>query len=157
MTLEAYEITQEHKDNFIELLYAGLRPNDAAHEIGTTGTKFKYFKNPKSIYYDAEFAARWHEAITSDEHRRAFEDNIRDQLTERAKTSDAILTKMALVHLPEYEPLRHQNFKHDVNVNLIARYLPQDVLEAAIEAAEQDRDLKRGEMKLLPAPTEETA
>jgi hypothetical protein len=157
--LQATEITDDHKDAFIELIYAGHRANTAAKEVGTTGSKMRSFRNPKSVHYDEWFAHQWEEAERSEEHRRNFEEGLRDQIAERAQTSDAILKMQALAYLPEYENQKHTNFRTEVNVNVLGRYLPHappELLDQMIEAEEKARDLERGEIRLLP-PAEEEA
>lgn len=140
--LHAYEITPEMKDEFISLIYEGHRPNTAAKQIGTTGTVFRRLKNKRGAHYDPDFAQRWHTAETSDEHRQNRADRLRDQIDERSETSDNVLIKRAMAELPEWEPLRHQNFHHDYDIKVLARALPgltEEELNRAIEAKEAEQ------------------
>jgi hypothetical protein len=158
MSLRAYELTDDHKIEFLELIYAGHRADTAAREVGTTGTQFKKLKNPSSQYYDEYFAEKWAEAEASEEHHRNREGSLRDLVDERSQTSDAILKARMQAELPEYRHLRDHNVRHEISGVLAHKVLPhvsKEALDAAIEAAEAERALERGEIKLLP-PVEET-
>jgi hypothetical protein len=157
MTKQPYEITAEDKAEFLGLIRAGHKANTAAKELGTTGTQFRHLKSKQSQYYDADFARAWREAEASDEHHRNRQEALRAQIDERSLTSDAILVKRALIELPEWEPLRHQNFRHDIDINLVAQILPSiplEVIEQAIEAEEAKLGAKP--IHLLPPAKEDT-
>ncbi len=152
-SLHAYQITPEHKAEFLELLYAGLKPNQAAERIGTTGTVFRRLRSPHSQSYDPDFSTDWELAERSEEHRRNREDHLRAMIDERSEVSDAMLKLRALAELPEYEVLRQQNIRHDISVELAMKLLPtipQEALNAAI--AEEERRIQEAQpaVRLLP-------
>lgn len=154
--LHAYELTPEMKAEFLELIYAGHKANTAAAEIGTTGTQFRKLKNPVSRYFDADFVAAWAEAEASDQHRVSREEDLRALVDERSRKSDTVLIKRALAELPEWEPLRHQNFHHDVNVKIAAlQYVEDAALAQAIERAEAAEMGAPAKLRMLPKPEEE--
>ena len=135
--LYAYELTAEHKHEFINLIYEGHRADSAAHAIGSTGTQFKRLQNPRAQYYDADFAQAVRAALDSAEHKRNQDERIRDLADQRAETSDRILEKRMFT-LPEYENQRHQNF---VNIQFVIQRSidpdpPQHIIEKLIEAHE---------------------
>ncbi len=151
MPLFAYEITDEMKAEFLELIYGGHKANTAAEELGTTGTQMRKFRSRKSRSYDPEFAAKWLEAEESDEHRINSQESLRALVHERSHKSDSVLIKRAMAELPEWEPLRHQNFHHDHAVRLeLIQYLSPEELENAIARAEQAK-MGKPELKLLEA------
>ncbi len=158
MPLHAYEITPEMKAQFLELIYAGHKANTAAEEIGTTGTRMRYFRSRKSQYYDEEFADAWVEAETSEEHRVNREEELRALVDERSRKSDTVLIKRALVELPEWEPLRHQNFHHDIDVKILSRHLTgltEEELERVIAAKEAEEGITPPRLRALPKPAED--
>lgn len=154
--LYAYELTQDNKATFIELIRAGHKPDAAAKEIGSTGTQFRRLRNPDGEHYDPDHAAQFHQAINSEEHHAAFLERIRSAVWNRAEAgSDRMLEKLSLIYDPDWEPLRNPNL--NVNVNMVARVLPyisDDVLAAAIEAAERDQ-VEPPQLRSLPKPAEE--
>ncbi len=151
MPLFAYEITDDMKAEFLELIYAGHKANTAAAEIGTTGTRMKYFKRRGGQWYDPTFAKAWDEAEESDEHRVNRQDALRARVDERSMESDSVLIKRAMAELPEWATLRHQNFHHtNVKVELV-KYLSPEALEEAIAAMEAAEHGNQQPLRLLEA------
>ncbi len=137
MPLFAYEITEDMKAEFLELIYGGHKANTAAELLGTTGTQMRKFRSRNSRSYDPQFAQAWLDAEASDEHRVNREEELRALVHERSTKSDSVLIKRAMAELPEWEPLRHQNFHHDHAVRLeLIQYLSPEELENAIARAE---------------------
>ncbi len=157
MPLFAYEITDDMKAEFLQLILCGHKANTAATEIGTTGTRMRYFRSRNSRYYDPTFAKAWTDAEESDEHRLNRQEELRALVDERSTKSDSVLIKRAMAELPEWEPLRHQNFHHDHAVKLeLIQYLSPEALEEAIAAAEAAK-MGQQPLRLLEAGNDEPA
>lgn len=45
------------RDEFLALLMAGMRPQEAAHAMGKTANYFRQLRNPLDSKYDKQFAA----------------------------------------------------------------------------------------------------
>ena len=82
--LKAYELTQDMKDEFIDLIRQGERRDTAAHTIGSTGSQFRKLSSPDSPHYDPVFTKRYKQALDSDEHRTNFLDQLRDAAQKKA-------------------------------------------------------------------------
>lgn len=149
--LFAYELTVEHKAEFLRLIYEGYRADDAAKEVGTSATQFRRLRNPTGEHHDPDFTKAYKEAATSDENRQNFLERIREAVWKAASGGNArLLEKLSLIYDPDWEPLKHQNFH--MNVELVARVLPYlsaEELERAIAAAEAE-SLPKAELKMLP-------
>ena len=130
----------ELKQRFLELIRQGLKPNRAARELDSTGTQFRRLLNPDGAHHDPAFTEAYHAALRSDEHNRNLVEQLRDMQWDRAAAGDTrMIEKLSLIHDPDWEPLRHTNFR--VDVNLIARMLPglsDEELARVIEQAEHE-------------------
>jgi hypothetical protein len=150
--IEASDITQEHKDDFIRLIYEGLNPAQAAEAVGSTGTQFRRLRNPAGEHYDEAHAAAFKLAITSEGHEVARLERIRDLVWKRAEGGDSrMIEKLALIYDPDWRELRHQNL--NVNVGIIARMLPHistAELERALAEMEDDHPVLEAP-RALPA------
>jgi hypothetical protein len=153
--IAARDLSQEDKDTYLRLIYEGLNPAQAAHELGSTGTQFRSLRNPLGEHYDEAFARAYTAAITSEAHELARLEHLRDLVWARAEAGDSrMLEKLALVYDPDWATLRHQNL--NVNVQMVARMLPHistAELERALAEleAEKDDDVLEGVVRELPA------
>jgi hypothetical protein len=147
----AHEITAEEREEFLSLIYEGFRPDQAAKELGSTGTQFRKFASARSQYHDPEFAEKLREALASDEHQRAYLERIRDARANLVDQGNVrMIEKESYAHDPLWATLRHQNL--NVNVDILARTLPGlslDELERIREALEKE---KEPETIDVPAP-----
>lgn len=98
-------IAEEQQREFLTLIREGwLRPR-AAREVGSTGTKFRGLAKR-----DPEFKKAYDEAVEIGEP--AWHENLREEYRRRAfLNSDKLLHNLALITLPEFEPLQTTNFK----------------------------------------------
>jgi hypothetical protein len=152
----AFEITEEEKAEYLELIRLGFKPAAAARELDSTGTQFRKFRSPKGQWYDKDFAQGFEAAINSDEHRINRQEVLRDRIDERSEVSDRILEKQAMTELPEWESLRHTNLRIDGELKILAKVAPHftdEELERAIEKARRE-ELERPDLKALPPPAE---
>lgn len=137
----AFEISDEDKADFLDLLAQGMKPPQAAKEIDSTGTQFKRFRQPKSIYYDRKFAAAWEKIVNSPEHRRGLEERVRDMVWESAEEGNISMRwKLALTYLPEFEWAKHQNLNVNMQMQVLTRALPaltMDELERVAAALDE--------------------
>ena len=152
--IEASDISQEMKDDFIRLIQEGLNPAQAAQELGTTGTQFRRLRNAGGEHYDPEHERRFKQAITSEAHESSRLERIRDLVWQKAENGDSkMIEKLALIYDPDWRELRHQNL--NINVGIIARMLPHistSELERAL-AEMESRDVIEAPRQ-LPAPAE---
>ena len=158
--IQAGDIDQAMKDDFIRLVYEGHNPAEAARKLGSTGTQFRRLRNPHGEHYDPEFTAAFSQAITSEAHDLARLEAIRDLVWERANAGDVrMIEKLALIYDPDWATLRHQNL--NVNVDMVARMLPYfstAELERALALEEAAKEgVIEGELRALPSPEEEDA
>lgn len=153
--LFAYEITAEHKAEFIALIRDGYKPDVAAEALGSSGTQFRRHWSGKSPeHYDPEFAAEYHEALNSQEHHENLTKRIDDLVWKHAETNAQMALKLALVYHPDFEPLRHTNFNVNVRVDMIQRllpYFPREMIEQAL-AAEEAEVGSGADLLMLPKP-----
>lgn len=121
----AYEIDADEKEEFLEYLRQGMRPNQAARECDSTGTQFRRCRSPKSQYYDAEFAEAVDEILSSAAHRRDLEERVRDMIWDSAEEGNVTMRwKLALTYLPEFEWAKHQNLNVNMQMQVLTRALP---------------------------------
>lgn len=146
----AFEISAEDKAMFLDLIYEGMNPAQAAKEIDSTGTQMRRLRNPVSTHYDKAFDNAFRAAITSEEHEQRRIERIRDLVWDRAEHGDTkMIEKLALIYDPDWQTLRHQNL--NVNVQMVARMLPH------ISTAELERalaELDREDVVEIPAATQ---
>ena len=137
----AGELTAEDKADFIQAIYEGQNRQQAAEQLGSSGTQFRRLCNPSSVHHDAAFAEAYTQAITSDTHEQGRLEEIRDLVWKRARDGDTrMIEKLALIYDPDWSTLRHQNF--NVNVQMVARMLPHistAELERALAEIEQEK------------------
>jgi hypothetical protein len=143
----------EAKDRYVELIYEGWKHWRAAEELGATSNQFsKLWRSPRSQWYDAHFAEQVSLALRSEEHRRNSQDMLRERLDRKADSDGRLLEKQAYLELPEWEPLRHQNFQHNVRIEALAAIVPT----ASTQELERLRELlveaqqSRTELHALP-------
>jgi len=121
----AFEIDDDLKQEFLELLRQGMKPNRAATELNSTGTQFRRLRREGGAHYDAEFDAAWTEVETSAEHRRELEERVRDMVWDSAEDGNVTMRwKLALTYLPEFEWAKHQNLNINMQAQVIMRALP---------------------------------
>lgn len=139
--IEASDITQEMKDDYVRLILEGLNPAQAAEALGSTGTQFRRLRNPNGAHYDEAHATAFKTAITSEAHETARLERIRDLVWQKAESGDSkMIEKLALIYDPDWRELRHQNL--NVNVSMVARMLPHistAELERALAEIEQEK------------------
>ncbi len=141
----AGDITDQDKDDFLELVYDGHNRKTAAEQLGFTGSMFRKLSNPVSEHYDPVFAQHYDRAIESEQHAKGELEMIRDfQWTQMQKGDSQMIQKMSLVKDPVWAPLRHQNL--NLNVNMLARLVP----ELPTEQIEQARDALMEKKGLKP-------
>lgn len=114
------DITAEMKDDFIGLILDGLKPDQAAEQLGSTGTQFRRHRSPGSVFYDEAFAQRYADAIISDEHSTAFLERLRSKVAKLAldEGNVRLLEKLSLIYDPAWAGLRNPNLNVNVNVLL---------------------------------------
>jgi hypothetical protein len=148
----ADELTAQDRADFIQAILEGQNRQQAAEQLGSTGTQFRRLCNPESVHYDATFATDYQAAITSEAHEQGRLEEIRDLVWERARKGDSkMIEKLALIYDPDWATLRHQNF--NVNVQMVARMLPHistAELERALAELEQE-NVVEGTVVELPA------
>jgi hypothetical protein len=142
----ADEITAEMKDEYVGLILDGMKPDEAAKQLGSTGTQFRKHRSEASIYYDADFAERFSTAIVSDEHSTAFLERIRGKIAELALEDGNVrlLEKLSMIYDPAWEGLRNPNLNVNVNV-LLQQAVPsltkpelERLREAVLEAKKRE-------------------
>lgn len=149
----AADITEELKDDYIDLILNGYKPDVAATRLGSTGTQFRKCRSSNSQWYDEEFALRYADAIVSDEHATAFLERIRGKVAELALEDGNVrlLEKLSMIYDPAWEPLRNPNLNVNVNVLLeqAAPGLTRPELERLREAlleAQKAKELESGDV-----------
>lgn len=145
----AHELDAEDRETFLEYLRQGMRPNQAAKELDSTGTQFRRLRSEKSVYYDAEFAEACDLILDSADHRRALEDRVRDMVWDSAEEGNTTMQwKLALTYLPEFEWAKHAN----LNVNMQMQVLTQALPALSMEELERvQAALASGEKPALTA------
>ncbi len=149
----AADITDEMKDDYIELILNGYKPDVAASQLGSTGHQFRKHRREASQWYDPEFAQRFADAIVSDEHATAFLERIRGKIAHLAleEGNVRLLEKLSMVYDPAWESLRNPNFNVNVNVLLeqaapgLTRAELERLREALLEAQKQ-KELESGDV-----------
>lgn len=149
----AKDITEEMKAEFIDLILDGLKPDQAAEQLGSTGTQFRRHRSPGSQHYDEAFANRYADAIISDEHSTAFLERLRGKIATLALDDGNVrlLEKLSMIYDPAWEGLRNPNLNVNVNV-LLAQAAPAlstaelERLREALLEAKKMRELETGEV-----------
>lgn len=153
--LTASDITAAEKAQFLQLVRQGHNRQEAAKVIGYKARPWRAVCSPASPFYDEDFANAYADAIGSPEAKLYFLERLREETVRRALTdSDSLLTKLMLVHDPEWAPLRQK----DVNVNIHAyiqqhfKDLPTDLLEQLLSALDKEAagEIVEGEVHELP-------
>jgi len=149
--LQTYELGDEHKRLFLELIREGYDPAVAAHEAGSSATRFRRLRHPGGAHYDPDFAQAYEEAMRSPDRERNRLELVRELVWEAARAGNTrIIEKLALIYDPDWEPLRHANLR--VDVRILARMLPglsDEELERAIRAQEEQQALEPGPLRLV--------
>lgn len=57
------DMSQEIRDQYLDLIADGMTPVEAAHELGTYNRNFKRMTNPTNYHYDEQFANNYQEAL----------------------------------------------------------------------------------------------
>jgi len=140
--IQAKNITEEMKADFLRLVYEGCNRHQAAVQKGSTGTQFARLMNPMGIHYDPDLTAEYTKAITSEAHERNRLERIRDLVWSEAEAGNSkMIEKLALIYDPDWASLRHQNL--NVNVQMVARMLPHiptAELERALAEIEREKE-----------------
>jgi hypothetical protein len=152
----AHEIDEDDLEAFVQLIYEGMRPDQAARELDTTGSVIRKFRSERSQWFDAVFAAQVSEALASDQHQQNYLERIRDARAKLVEDGNArMIEKESYAHDPLWATMRHQNF--NVNVDILARTLPGlslDELErirAALDR-EEAQTIDVPPLRALPEP-----
>lgn len=154
------DLGEDEKARFLELLEAGYGEQIAAEECGSTATQFRRLRNPEGAHHDAEFTAAFAKAKEAGDLH--YQELLRAKNRELAlKGQEAALKRESLVHLPEYEPLRHANFRHQVDIDVVLRRalpaLDEDEIARNIEALEarlKDAQVGTPALRMLPPASE---
>ena len=98
-------ISEEQKEEFLNLIREGWTRPAAAREVGSTGTKFRGLATR-----DEEFKKAYDEAVEVGEP--AWRENLRAEYRRRAfLNSDKLLHNLALIELEEFKPLLETRFR----------------------------------------------
>lgn len=151
-------ITEEQKEEFLTLIREGwLRPK-AAREVGSTGTKFRGLAKR-----DPEFKKAYEEAVEIGEP--AWHENLREEYRRRAfLNSDKLLHNLALITLPEFEPLMSTNLRignmdgeafrlaaaQHLDMTKLSDKEIEELREMLLKAAKEDQQLTPGDVIPLP-------
>ncbi len=136
-------LTPEQKEQYVEALYNGFDPAEAAQQIGTTGTNVRRFRSPNSIHYDPEFGEKVKAALGSDDHRSAQLERVRAEFYKRALAgSDRLMERLLMMIDPEYRLHNGtQRLTVEADIRAIATRVlpdvPNDMLEAMILRLEE--------------------
>ena len=156
----AHELDADDKETFLEYLRQGMRPNQAAKLLNSTGTQFRRLRSDKSTYYDPEFAEACQLILDSAEHRRSLEDRVRDMVWDSAEEGNISMQwKLALTYLPEFEWAKHQNLNVNMQMQVLTQALPAlsmeelERVQAALASGEKP-SLAPGEKPALAAVPE---
>lgn len=152
--IQAAQIDQELKDDFIRLIYDGLKPDIAARKLGSSGTQFRRCYSGKSdTHFDPDFAQRVADALVSDEHNTAFLERLRGLQQELAfeDKNMRMIEKLSYIYDPAWEVLRNPNLNVNVNVLLqqAAPGLTRDQLESlrgALVEAQKRKEIESGDV-----------
>ena len=151
--LQAWDITEEDKADYLDYVAEGYVRKEAAEKIGTTGSVMKKFWSGNSQWYDEEFARKLEEAEARAKEEKAMEHRVRHAVHDEAlnRRNPKLLEKLALIHLPEFEPLRHQNFRIEGTIDHVHQ-LAQQFTKAQLEEMREARlkELEQEKVKLLP-------
>lgn len=149
----AADIDAQLKDDYIDMIVNGYKPDVAAKQLGSTGTQFRKCRSEKSVHYDEDFAQRFADAIISDEHSTAFLERVRGKVAELAleEGNVRLLEKLSMIYDPAWEPLRNPNLQVNVNVLLeqAAPSLTRPELERLREAlleAQKRKEIESGDV-----------
>lgn len=127
---------EEAKVKFLEFLEDGLIPPEAAAKVGKTNRWVRHWRNPKSVFYDAEFHKRYDEVMAS-EHQMALAGRLRELLLKEAEKGNVrAIEKALMAYDPDFSFLRPQSQIGDINVEKLQVLLPQ----IPTEMLEQMRD-----------------
>lgn len=151
-------ITEEQKEEFLNLIREGwLRPR-AAREVGSTGTKFRGLAKR-----DPEFRKAYDEAVEIGEP--SWRENLREEYRRRAfLNSDKLLHNLALVTLPEFEPLMSTNLRignmsgeafrlaaaEQLDMSKLSDEEIENLREMLMKASKEDQQLEQENVTQLP-------
>jgi hypothetical protein len=157
-------ITEEQKAEFLNLIREGwLRPR-AAREVGSTGTKFRGLAKR-----DPDFRKAYEEAVEIGEP--SWHENLREEYRRRAfLNSDKLLHNLALITLPEFEPLMSTNLRignmdgeafrlaaaEHLDMSKLTDEEIEEMRQMLLKAAKEDQQLEQGDnvtqlpLKALP-------
>jgi hypothetical protein len=120
--LSVADITEAEKYEFLQLIYQGYNRQEAAKSLGYKARCWRSLCSPRSLFYDEDFANAYADAAHSPENQSNFLERLRAETTRRALTdSDQLLTKMMMVHDPEWSVLRQKDVRIDVHAVLEQR------------------------------------
>jgi hypothetical protein len=138
----AYELDADDKEAFLDYLRQGMRPNQAAKELDSTGTQFRRCRSEQSQYYDPEFAAACEQAEI--DGRGSLEERVRDWVFDSAEEGNwNARWKLALTYLPEFEWAKSANLNVNMQMQVLTRALPAlsmeelERVQAALSGKEQ--------------------
>ena len=151
-------ISEEQKEEFLNLIKEGwLRPR-AAREVGTTGTKFRGLAKR-----DPEFRQAYDEAVEIGEP--SWHENLREEYRRRAfLNSDKLLHNLALITLPEFAPLQSTNLRignmdgeafrlaaaEHLDMTKLSDKEIEELRGILEKAAKEDEQLEKGNVAQLP-------
>ncbi len=151
--LFAYEITDDMKAEFVELLAEGYNPSVAAAKVGTNGTQMKkHYSGNSAQYYDPAFGSAVNKILKGDDRDERLEALVQEYQWAAAERGVwQAIEKLSLVHDRKWEKLRHQNFHHtNVKVELV-KFLSPEALDEAIAAMEEAERGSQQPLRLLEA------
>jgi hypothetical protein len=144
-----FDITDEDLLDFVDLIREGLDPAEAAARIGTTGSVMRKFRSEASQWYDDLHARDFREAMEDPERRERQLERLRAaKWREIDRGNTTLIVKESLARDPDWEPLRHTNFRIEGHIDVEHR-LAEKYTKKELEEMERQR---LGELKALPPP-----
>lgn len=151
----SYELDDDLKARFLDLVAQGYTRPEAAAALDGNARQYRALCNPASPNYDDKFAKAYAEITEPDgEHHTGLVERLRTATLERAlRNSDRLLEKVNIIHDPDWAVHKPQSMQINFNIDEIRqefRQLPDGDLEAYIE--KKQRELEAGDV--IDAETE---
>ena len=146
------KLTEEQKDQYVEFLEIGFNPQEAAEEIGATGSNVRRYRSVNSRQYDPEFAERCERAIADAKPARL--ERLQGAAWKKAVVDGdpGMLVKFMNVYDEDFRAVYSKGMQIDVNIrSAVEQYLPglsQELLDRVIAEMEQQAQMK----ELMPGP-----
>lgn len=147
----AKDITEEMKAEYVALIRDGLAVDEAARQLGSTGSQFKRLRNG-GYWHDEEFAHQVAAALASEERKAGELERLEQAFWTKVEEGHwPAIEKGLYAKHPDWEKMRHSNLNVTGQIHHAVRmalpHLSDDAVDEAVAKLEEKRVVA-----LLPPP-----